>query len=462
MLHTGGATRMGRTAWYLLGVATLCAAVVAFAGGGAATADPVKVDKPVRVATLKADKTRVAGRVSSYDVDGFELLDDKNNAQTVKWSDLPARSVMEVYGAVLAKGTAADWVAAGQVMYHLSDGKDFGERAFARALRLDPKVKDKVEDAKKAPAAAAAGTAVAGAAPGTAKPGTELIGAAGKTGTAEDFYKHWWGKLTDEEQAESVKELKAFAEGTRKGKDGSLKLLETKYFLFYSDLKPAEAQNWSGLLDKMYARLSEIFAVPKETNLWRGKGLIFVFSKAEDYRKFEAESHQTDAGSTLGMCHSYSTGYDHIAFFRQSDDLEFAHVLVHESVHGFVHRYKSHVNIPSWANEGLAEVIAYELVPQKGKQNEYKGMAVDYMRQRGVGDDFFDATHIAAWQYPVAQYMTSFMISANKKGYVAFINGVKDGQTIDDSLAKNYGAPRERVTAAYLESMGIKQQKGGK
>jgi hypothetical protein len=419
----------------------------------AAGADPVKIDKPVRVLTTKADKSRLAGRISAYDDAGFTLLDDKDAATTIKWSELPPKSVMEVYGTLLTKGTAKDWVTAGQVMYHLPEGKDWGERAFARALRTDPKVKDLVEAAKKEPPAGAA--AAANASTGN-KPAAPEVS---KPVTLDDIQKHWWGKLTDDEQAASVKYLKDFAEKTKKGKDGSLKLIETKYFLFYSDLKPDEAKNWASLLDRMYARLSELFAVPKDTNVWRGKGLIFVYAKPEDYHAHEGTNYGTDSQGSAGMCHSFGSGYVHVAFYRQKEELMFAHILVHESIHGFIHRYRSHVHIPSWANEGLAEVIAAELVPQKAKQVSRKSMATDYMRERGVGNDFFTVSHIAAWQYPVAENMCAFMIAQNKGGYVKFINGVKDGQSIDDSLEKNYGASSERITAAYLEWMGIKQKK---
>jgi hypothetical protein len=117
------------------------------------------------------------------------------------------------------------------------------------------------------------------------------------------------------------------------------------------------------------------------------------------------------------------------------------------------------VNITSWANEGLAEVIASELVPQKAQQTDRRAQAVDSIRSKGLGSDFFTVAHIAGWQYPVAENLCSYMISQNKKGYVAFINGVKDGQTIDESLDKNYGANEERIAAAYISMMNPKGKK---
>src|SRR5678816_1538790 len=78
------------------------------------------------------------------------------------------------------------------------------------------------------------------------------------------------------------------------------------------------------------------------------------------------DRHQTMAAGTAGMCHQYGNGDVHIAFYRQPNDLDFANVLVHESIHGFLHRYRSPVDVPSWANEGLAEAIAADMVNRKG------------------------------------------------------------------------------------------------
>src|SRR5262249_19702113 len=146
-----------------------------------------------------------------------------------------------------------------------------------------------------------------------------------------------------------------------------------------------------------------LFAVPKGENVWRGKALVFVFSKEDDYLKFEMKSHATMAAGTEGMCHEFGNGDVHIAFYRQPNDLDFAHVLVHETTHGFLHRYRSPVSIPSWANEGLAETIAYQMVQQKGLAQSAVADAKNDLMNRKSLDKFFDADHIVAWQYPVAR-----------------------------------------------------------
>lgn len=278
-----------------------------------------------------------------------------------------------------------------------------------------------------------------------------------ETSSAEPKPQNAWPELTEQQQAKAVDDLKEVAADVAKKLSHDLLLHETRYFLFYSDLKPVEAANWAGLLDRMYARLAELFAVPRGQNLWKGKALIFVFSRAEDYRRFERQIAHTDAGGTAGMCHASSTGVVMIAFYRQPQELTFAHVLVHESVHGFLHRYHSPERIPSWANEGLAETIATELVPERGRRDMVKISAREQIQEHGNSlGTFFQAQHIEGWQYPVAESMCSFMIMANKKNYVDFINGIKDGLTWEQSLDERYKAPLDRLVVVYGSWVGVR------
>lgn len=265
-----------------------------------------------------------------------------------------------------------------------------------------------------------------------------------------------WPLLNDEQQAAAVDKLKSISDQTQKQLHRPLQLYETKYFLFYTDLGAREANNWSNLLDRMYARLCETFGVPRGKNIWWGKALVFVFSKESDYMRFESDN-EVDAKGTAGMCHSFSDGKVVIAFYRQPQELEFAHVLVHESVHGFVHRYRSRTFVPSWANEGLAEVIATDLVPQRGRRDIMRSAAREELQKhRNSMGDFFTAKHIDGWQYPVAQMLCEFMITAGKKNYVDFINGIKDGMSWDDALAEKFKAPVDRLVPVFGQTLGIK------
>jgi hypothetical protein len=168
--------------------------------------------------------------------------------------------------------------------------------------------------------------------------------------------------------------------------------------------------------------------------------------------------HRTNAQGTAGMCNQFGDGMVHIAFHRQEKELEFAHVLVHESSHGFLHRYRSPVPVPSWANEGLAEWIATTLLADKrpNHQKDVQYAATYFIKQhKGIGD-FYTADHIQGWHYPIAEMVTTFMIERNARGYVAFINGIKDGVNWEESLKKNMHYTKEGLIQDFAAAMKIK------
>ena len=76
-------------------------------------------------------------------------------------------------------------------------------------------------------------------------------------------------------------------------------------------------------------------------------------------------------------------------------------------------------------------------------------------RYDGMGG-MLDSRHITGWQYPVAETLCAFMIRQNRKNYVDFIVGIKEGLSWEESLDQRYKAPRERLVRAYGESLGIK------
>ena len=474
--------------------------------------EPVTLDKPVTISTIKADKKPLDGRVVGYDDDGFELAQGKGNKTvTVRWDELGPPGQYNVRSALLGpKATGEQWVDLGRRMLELEGGEAFADRAFARAVKLDPKLKTDVEAAKRdkpsTPLTKPGGTDAKGA---DAK-GAELKGARSRDADDAPETKavpgsmtgpqvvgrvdgRSWGTQSDAEQAAEVERLKAYAEAAGKKLNKRLTLHETKYFLFYSDLSPKEAARWAGLLDRMYARLAELFGVKKEVapaepaetarrgspaktgvakgagtagsasspaggayvNVWYGKALVFVFNTADDYRQFQIRVHQTDPATSAGMCHCFGDGKVHIAFYRQPDELNFAHVLVHESVHGFVHRFRAPPSLPSWVNEGLAETIASELVPRAARANETTNRARASLQQYGGMGGMLDARQISPWQYPVAETLCAFMIRQNKRNYVDFVVGIKEGLTWEESLEQRYKAPRDRLVRAYGESINL-------
>ena len=399
----------------------------------------VEVSPPVPVNAGKIDRTRITGRITRYDDGSFTYIDIQNRSVVVRWSELDPANVYSVHEHLWGKGNPDQWMKLGRQLLGERNGKVPAEKAFARAERLDPSLKEKLDAIRRGEDPDAA----------TTKPATQ------SATSAPAAPERAWPKATDAEQAAAVAEGRRFVDDARRKLAIDLAVYETKYFLFASDLQPAEANRWAAILDRMYARLAEMFAVPKSENIWRGKALVFVFSQRDTYAKFEKEFYQLDLEDSAGRCHARSDGDVKIAFYRAADDQRFAHVLVHESTHGFLHRYRSPVHVPAWANEGLAEYVAYDLVPHPGlKEASTADARADLQAHKNLAD-LFDGEQVAAERYPVARALTEFLINTDKKKYVSFINGIKDGLDAQESLKQGFGVDFKKLSDAYGRSMGV-------
>ena len=159
-------------------------------------------------------------------------------------------------------------------------------------------------------------------------------------------------------QARFIKDAKAKLPGV------DFRQVETKYFSFVTDLGPAEADGYIAYLDEMYAELCKAFGLPPEKNIWAGKCVVFAFRAKETYVDFEAKvmsANPAVVANTQGLCHQNSDGNVIFAGYKGKNDF-FGHVLVHETSHGFVHRYLSSARAPSWLNEGMADWLADKVV----------------------------------------------------------------------------------------------------
>lgn len=449
-------------------VALLGAVSLMLAGWMAAPAlaEKTVVDPPIKALVPKVDGTRVAGRITAFDESGLSVRNDGGQIEQVDWSQLKSRFVYSLYPKLRKMNSGAAWFDLGVILLQTPDGQALSKGAFRKALQQDPGLQKKIDAAQAGAATPRPATPNSGQPPVTtlkppavngnpgsgASPGGPIMegGASGKA----------WPELTAEEHAKAVAGLKALAEEAKKRFQPKLQLYESDYFLFYTDLSKAEAKKWYTLLDKMYNRLLTMFNIPRKTNIWRGKALVFVFANANDFYRFERGMMGVPAGpGVAGLCHQKPDGDVIVSFYRQPDDMGFATVLVHEASHGFIWRYRAAINVPSWANEGLSEWIAYQLVPQSEWKDRRIRTAKSFLRTyQNLGGSFFQRSHIGGHQYGIAYTMTDFMIAANKKGYVKFINGIKAGTPWEQALKENFKSI-DLLVSLYGQHMGVRDLK---
>jgi hypothetical protein len=128
---------------------------------------------------------------------------------------------------------------------------------------------------------------------------------------------------------------------------------------------------------------------------------------------------------------------------------------VHETSHGFIHRYKTKAQLPAWVDEGMADLVGAEMVPNSTavKNREIKAVQ-ELAQQRSLGG-MFKAERIDAWQYGVASNLNRFLLQSNRQSYVRFIESLKDGMKWEEALRDAYHATPEELLTEYGRRINV-------
>ena len=264
-----------------------------------------------------------------------------------------------------------------------------------------------------------------------------------------------WPELSAEEHAAEVDSLRAYVEQVR-GVFPDLELAETHEFILASDIPPAELRPFLASLDAMHDLLCDLYGIPRGEPVWKGKCLVIAFRDLDAFTAFEQRFMNTVVPErTHGLCHQSSDGRVVMACHRGSADA-FAHMLVHETSHGFNHRWLSPQRLPNWLNEGLAEWIGTQLAPRSRQVPLKEAEARAFMQSTGsLGADFFTAEHIQPVQYGIASQLVRFLVTRDRGKFAQFVRGIKEGQTTEESFQSAFDASLTELVAAFGRALNL-------
>src|SRR5262249_33484691 len=144
-----------------------------------------------------------------------------------------------------------------------------------------------------------------------------------------------------------------------------------------------------------------------------------------------------------------------ISCYRGNDPNDFAQMLIHETSHGFIHRYKTKVRLPNWVDEGMADLIGAELIPASTAVKNREIRALQTLAQRPSLGGLFNAERIEAWQYGVASNLNRFMLQSSRENYVRFIENLKAGDKREAALKDAYGGTPEQLVESYAQAIHV-------
>ena len=264
-----------------------------------------------------------------------------------------------------------------------------------------------------------------------------------------------WKPLTEEEDQAFLEKQKKLIEKTQSHFSRiQFRVVETEFFNVCTDLSPEQVDGYLASLDQMYQQLCLAFGIPPSRKIWCGKCVVFAFSREQDFKEFEAAMmNNPNSMGAQGLCHQSGDGNVVFAGYRGDSDAYFGTVLVHETAHGFVHRYLSSARAPSWLNEGMSDWIANAIMKTKDVPRKQVSSA-NHIRETGTWGDFLTTDRIGFEFYGTASTLVEILLRRDKGGqFREFFRGIKEGKAPDESLKDSFGLSYQDLQILYGEQL---------
>ncbi len=402
------------------------------------------LDEPRHVRFQRADGVQVEGEMTSFDDEGFDGSFGRRF-----WEELAARDAWRLYLGVMNQNDAAQWVSLGRVLLLSADGGAWADRAFRRGIELDASVAPRIEDAREAAAEAQRlrrrldETAAA-------ERLRELSPEAGPWPSAP------WPQMTPAECEAAIEAMKDRARRILRDAGWQARPVETGRAVVYGDGAPIDTARWAMRAESVAARLGAVLGVEPDANLFWCKVVVLLFGEEDRFRLVEAQSFgQLVARQQIGICHPEGEKVFVNVSIAGDPDAAAAH-LVHQMVLGLLHRHRSALRLPAWANEGLAEHLAAELTGRAAAE-DLRRTGLAFIRAGGDANAALDLTYEDGWPGPrflaqaVGALLVELMIAQRTDGFRAWVAAVKDGKDWERALADDFGVPRAQLVETFVQ-----------
>ncbi|MCR5165290.1 MAG: basic secretory family protein [Thermoguttaceae bacterium] len=264
-----------------------------------------------------------------------------------------------------------------------------------------------------------------------------------------------WPELTDEQFEAEIQRQKNYLEEIKAKFPGTV-YYESEHFFYLTNAPKPIAEECLKYLEAMFARLCQMFDFPKDAKVWKGKCIVCAFATQQQFLMFEQEFfHSNQFTGACGLAHTSSDGSVLISLYygdisKMDKRWQFIGVLVHETTHGFVHRYRARQGIPLWLNEGMADFMAGVIVPADSQCRLKQQSGLNKMRQTGsVGGLFQADSQLEVWQYGVASGLVGFIFKSKPHGFKKFLDEIKDGKDWTEALKDNYNCTPEELLIQF-------------
>jgi len=265
-----------------------------------------------------------------------------------------------------------------------------------------------------------------------------------------------WEPLSEAQQSGFIEKQSEFLKKVQKEMSHvRFRLVDTQFFTVFTDITPEQVNGYVENLDAMYRELCGAFGVSAQKNVWCGKCVVVIFQKRADYMLYETKvmgvKDPAMISGSAGLCHMFGNGEVKFAGFLGESGRYFGNVLIHETTHGFIHRYLSSAFVNSWLNEGMADWVADAIMKDDKVAKRQKQSAQVVLAAGGWGN-FLEASHISFQHYGTASTMVDILLDQNKDGqFRRFIREIKEGSPIQTALKDTFNLTYKDLETLYVE-----------
>lgn len=258
------------------------------------------------------------------------------------------------------------------------------------------------------------------------------------------------------EQIEANRKLtEEWAKKVRETIAPKLRRLETKHFVIYTSWPRDGDRPIKGFAEKIYRRLCRQFDIPPQEMIWAGKCPIFTFMKEEEYTQFVSQIDKTGHSAAAGYCAYRRNEFCYIVMKRPRSIAGFNTVLAHEATHGFIHRCIGPRKLPEWVNEGLAEYIAATVVPGGFARRRFVRAGREAIRTKRDIMPVFKEVTLDSFDYGIAQSLVRVLISKSKRGFIKFLDLLRQGKGEEAAMKEAFGWTREDLVKAWSKAVRV-------
>lgn len=228
-------------------------------------------------------------------------------------------------------------------------------------------------------------------------------------------------------------------------------LVETQHFLIFSAWEKNQDKGMSDAIENMYKALCKQFDVDVKDQYWAGKLPIYVMATKKQFASFTNDIDHVKRPDSAGYCGGSSSGFTYIVANEITKLDWFYELIIHESTHAFLNRYKTNKLPPVWVHEGLAEYMAAALVPNSVARERFASATRIAISQKKDVSAIFKGVK-GAFEYGIAQSVTRYLILKDTKAYLKFIDLLKEGKSDDDALQEAYKLTKEQLVAEWTKA----------